>query len=104
MFDLAIVGAGAAGQLAAIAAAGAGLRTVLIEQMNKCGQKLLASGGGRANLTNLADRADFVAAFGRQGRFMTPALDVMGPDALRGLLARIGLPTKVADNSRARSQ
>jgi len=99
-FDVAIVGAGPAGQFAAIAAAGAGRRTVLLEKMPKPGLKLLASAGGKANLTNLAERADFQAAFGRQGRFMTPALDVMGPAALRKTLARLGVTTKVADRLR----
>ncbi len=91
--EVIVVGAGAAGQTAAIAAAEAGRHVVLVERKTQPGLKLLASGGGRANLTNLAPRADFVSAFGRQGRFMLPALEAMGPDALRDFFARLGLPT-----------
>ena len=94
-FDLAIVGAGAAGQVAAIAAAEGGRRVVLLEQMPRPGMKLLASGGGRANLTNVRGRAEIEEAFGRQGRFMGPALDVMGPAKLRESLAELGVETVV---------
>jgi predicted Rossmann fold flavoprotein len=96
-FDVAVVGAGAAGQMAAIAAAEAGRRVVLLEQMDRPGLKILASGGGRCNLTNLAPAASFRAAFGRQGRFTTPAMEAMGPRALRHLFDRWGVPTIVCD-------
>ena len=96
-FDVAVVGAGAAGQMAAIAAAEAGRRVVLLEQMDRPGLKILASGGGRCNLTNLAPPVSFRAAFGRQGRFTTPAMEAMGPSALRRLFDRLGVPTIVCD-------
>jgi predicted Rossmann fold flavoprotein len=99
-FDLAVVGAGAAGQLGAIAAAESGKRVVLIEQMSRAGLKLLASGGGHANLTNMCERAEFEDAFGRQGRYIGPALDVMGPADLRGFLAGLGVETVVDDQRR----
>lgn len=99
-FELIVVGAGAAGQLAAIAAAEQGRQVLLLERMPKAGMKLTASGGGRGNLTNLLPPAAIEAAFGRQGRFMGPALDVMGPKALRQLLDRLGVPTVVDPESR----
>lgn len=99
-FDLAVVGAGAAGQMAAIAAAEDGRRVVLLEQMLQAGMKLLASGGGRANLTNMLRRPAFGAAFGRQGRFIGPALEIMEPTELRKFLARLGIKTVVDDLSR----
>lgn len=99
-FDLAVVGAGAAGQIAAIAAAECGRRVVLLEQMPRAGMKLLASGGGRANLTNMLGRAEIENAFGRQGRFMGPALNIMAPAALREFLARLGVETVADDQLR----
>ncbi len=99
-FDLAVVGAGAAGQLAAIAAAEGNRRVVLIEQMSRPGLKLLASGGGRANVTNMLGQTEIENAFGRQGRFMGPALDAFGPDDLRKLLARLGVKTIEDDQHR----
>jgi len=97
-FDLAVVGAGAAGQVAAIAAARTGQRVVLVEQMPKCGMKLLATGGGRANLTRMLSDREIQTAFGRQGRFIGPALEHLGPHALREFFATLGVDT-VADET-----
>jgi len=52
-FDLTIIGAGAAGLMCAITAANRGRRVLLIERSNKPGKKILMSGGGRCNFTNL---------------------------------------------------
>ena len=99
-FDVAVVGAGAAGQMAAIAAAEEGRKVLLLEQMNQPGLKILASGGGRCNLSNLVEPAEFRTAFGRQGRFITAAMAVMGPENLRQFLDGIGVPTIVEDGAR----
>ena len=97
-FDVAVVGAGAAGQLAAIAAAEHARTVLLLEQMDRPGLKIRASGGGRCNLTNLADPRAYADAFGRHGRFTAPALHAMGPDDLRRFFERLGLPTIVCDD------
>jgi predicted flavoprotein YhiN len=46
-FDVIVVGAGTSGMMAAIAAAKAGSRTLLIEKNKRVGKKLLLTGGGR---------------------------------------------------------
>ena len=97
VFDLAVVGAGPAGLLAAIAAAERGRRVVLLEQLPRPGVKLLATGGGRCNLTNTLPPDEFPARFGRHGRFILPALDAFGPDALRRFLHSLGVPTAATD-------
>lgn len=51
--EVVIIGAGAAGLMAAITSAQRGLATILIEHGNKIGSKILISGGGRCNFTNL---------------------------------------------------
>ena len=93
-----IVGGGPAGLTAAIAAADRGARVDLCEQLDRPGAKLLASGGGRCNLTNTLDRESFMARFGRQGRFMAPALAAMDSAGLRAFLARLGVPTVVDED------
>ncbi|NLF29289.1 MAG: aminoacetone oxidase family FAD-binding enzyme [Planctomycetes bacterium] len=98
--DMVVVGAGPAGQMAAIAAAERHLRVIVVEQMPRPSLKLIASGGGRANLTRTAGRADFEAAFGRQGRFIGPALGGLGPEALRAFLAHLGVPTRADEQGR----
>ncbi|MBN1943553.1 MAG: aminoacetone oxidase family FAD-binding enzyme [Phycisphaerae bacterium] len=91
-----VVGAGAAGQSAAVAAAEAGADVVLLEQASGAGRKILASGGGRCNLTNHASPAEAAKTFGRQGRFVLPAMEALQPGGLCGWMDRLGTPT-VAD-------
>jgi predicted Rossmann fold flavoprotein len=52
-FDAVIIGAGAAGLMCAIEAGRCGLRVALLERAEKAGKKILISGGGRCNFTNL---------------------------------------------------
>src|SRR5215469_5852638 len=52
-FDVAILGAGAAGLMCAIEAGKRGRRTIVFERADRIGKKILISGGGRCNFTNL---------------------------------------------------
>src|SRR5258708_19038822 len=52
-FDAIILGAGAAGLMCAIEAGRWGRRVALLERSEKIGKKILISGGGRCNFTNL---------------------------------------------------
>jgi len=52
-YDVIIIGAGAAGLMAAVQAGKRGKKTLLIEHTNKIGEKIRISGGGRCNFTNL---------------------------------------------------
>jgi predicted Rossmann fold flavoprotein len=52
-FDVAIIGGGAAGLMCAFTAGRRGLKVLVIEHANRCGKKILMSGGGRCNFTNL---------------------------------------------------
>ncbi len=58
MYDVIIVGAGAAGLMSAISAGKNGKRALLIEHTNKIGEKIRISGGGRCNFTNLYTTSD----------------------------------------------
>lgn len=51
--DLIVIGAGAAGLMCAMTAANRGRRVLVVERSNKAGKKILMSGGGRCNFTNL---------------------------------------------------
>lgn len=57
-FDVVIVGAGAAGLMCAIRAGQRGRRVLLLDHADKVGKKILISGGGRCNFTNLASRPE----------------------------------------------
>ena len=57
-YDLVVLGGGAAGLMCAFTAAGRGRSVLLAEKANKPGKKILMSGGGRCNFTNLLVEAD----------------------------------------------
>ena len=99
-YDVVVVGAGPAGMMAAIAAASSGARTLIVEHLLRPGAKLVTTGGGHCNLSNTLEEPAFLAAFGRQGRFLQPALDAMGRDAFLALLEQIGVPTHCPDGMR----
>ena len=99
-YDILIAGAGAAGMMAAITAARSGKRVLLLEKLSKIGAKLKATGGGRCNLTNTLDNETFMAHFGRDGKFMMPALDAFDHRALTGFFEEIGVPTHAPDGFR----
>ncbi len=94
-YDVVIVGAGAAGLLAAAVAAKRGRRVVLLEKNRKAGVKILMSGGTRCNLTQATDAAGIATAFGSQGRFLRSSLSDFGPEDLVRLFDGLGVPTKV---------
>jgi predicted Rossmann fold flavoprotein len=60
--DVVVIGAGAAGLMCAFTAAARGRRVLLIDHANKAGKKILMSGGGRCNFTNLyTEPANFLS-------------------------------------------
>ncbi len=91
--DLVVVGGGPAGLMAAAAAAARGLRVTVFERLAEPGRKLLATGGGRCNLTTTVAPTALLTAFGRRGRFAAPALAALGPEAIRAFFLREGVPT-----------
>lgn len=97
-FDVAVVGAGAAGFMAAITAARAGRSTVLLEKSQRPGLKILISGGGRCNLTTTRSGADLEVQYGvRRGRFLRRALRSFPPTALRSWIEALGVPLQEED-------
>ena len=99
-FDVAVIGGGASGMVAAIRAGRLGRRVTLVEKSKSLGRKLLASGGQRCNLSNTLSKDDFMERVGRDGRFMGPALDELGGPRLREFFHGIGVQTVVHDGFR----
>ena len=97
---LLIVGAGAAGMMAAIVAARNGQKVTLLEKLSGIGTKLRATGGGRCNLTNTLDNDTFMSRFGRDGRFMMPALGAFDHNALRSFFQTLGVESHAPDGFR----
>jgi len=94
-FDLIILGAGAAGMMAAIAAkeTSPALRVGIFEKNVRPGIKVLVCGGGRCNFTNAGSVDFLIEQFGRNGRFLTPALRHLSNDGLRAFFEDLGVPS-----------
>jgi|TARA_R110002033_G_scaffold9973_2_gene32855 predicted Rossmann fold flavoprotein len=99
-YDLIVIGSGAAGMIAGIKAARNGKSVLLLEQQEKLGPKLKATGGGRCNLTNTLDNIDFMNSFGRNGRFMMEAITAFDYKDLMGFFKEIGVETHIPDGFR----
>jgi predicted Rossmann fold flavoprotein len=93
-WDVIVIGAGAAGLMAAAEAAQRGRRTLLLEKNRRPGVKILISGGTRCNLTQATDKRGIVQAYREQGPFLHSALALLGPQDLVKLVEDEGVATK----------
>lgn len=100
MYDLIVIGSGAAGIIAAIRAKQNNKNVLLLEQQSKIAPKLKATGGGRCNLTNTLSNDEFISHFGKNGRFMTKALDEFDYKKLTSFMNSIGISTHAPDGFR----
>ena len=96
-YDTIIIGSGPAGLAAAAAASSSGARCLLLEQLPSPGRKLLASGGGKCNVTNVLSPEEMARAFERGGRFVKPALYEMGSEDICEYFYRRGVPLTLSD-------
>ena len=99
-YDIAVIGGGAAGAMAAIRAGQLKKRVVLIERNDSIGKKILITGKGRCNLTNLTDVSVFIEKFGKQGEFLRTAFHTFFNEDLIYFFRAFGLETKVERQNR----
>ncbi|MHB1017637.1 MAG: aminoacetone oxidase family FAD-binding enzyme [Coriobacteriia bacterium] len=93
---VAIVGGGAAGLVAAIASARAGARVTLVEAGARVGRKILASGNGRCNLSNLTVAPEAY----NSPDFVSPVLAEFSCEGIRAFFSGLGLLTYADDEGR----
>jgi predicted flavoprotein YhiN len=98
--QIAVVGAGAGGMMAAGRAAETGADVLLLERTNRPGNKLRLTGNGRCNLTNVKELDEFVAMYGPNGRFLYSAFGRFFRDDLLSFLERYGVQTKTEPDGR----
>ena len=100
MAEIIVVGGGAAGLMAAIAAAGAGASVTLLERGEKLGKKIYITGKGRCNLSNDCAPDDFLREVPRNPRFLYSALSAFGPRDMMAFLEANGCPVEVQRGQR----
>lgn len=91
---IAVIGAGAAGLMAAGSAAAGGASVTVFEHKSKPGRKLLITGKGRCNVTNDCAPADFLGSVVSNPRFLYSAVYALPPASLMELIEAHGTPLK----------
>lgn len=90
LYDVVVIGAGAAGLMCAITAGARQRRVLVLDHANKVGKKILMSGGGRCNFTNLhSNPAHFLSS---NPHFAKSALSRYTPADFVALVERHGIP------------
>lgn len=97
---LLIIGAGAAGLMAAISAAYSGVAPLILERNERPGRKLLITGKGRCNVTNDCTVSELIAHIPVNGRFLYSAFSHLNSSDTVRLLENAGLPLKTERGNR----
>lgn len=98
-YDFLIVGGGAAGLMSATIVQNKGLRVGLLERNARVGKKLLATGNGRCNYTNIyTSLEDF---FGENVSFASTALEAFPPQTILSYFRSLGIEPQIEANGKA---
>jgi predicted Rossmann fold flavoprotein len=96
-YDIAVIGAGAAGLMAAIFAGRSGARVAAIDGAKRIGAKILISGGGRCNVTNEIVRAD---DFNGNRNAIGKVLRTFDVAATVAFFEELGVPLKIEETGK----
>ncbi|MFP4060785.1 MAG: NAD(P)/FAD-dependent oxidoreductase [Bacteroidales bacterium] len=99
-YDVIIIGAGAAGLLAAGETGKAGLKTLVLEKMERAGRKLFITGKGRCNITNVAPKSEFFKKTYPNGKFLKKAYHRFFSDDIIRLIENQGVPVTIEQGGR----
>lgn len=101
IFDVAVIGGGPAGMMAAITAAESGAKVILLEKNKELGKKLLLTGNGRCNLTNAEfNLKKLVENYNKGREFLFHAFSVFGPKEAIIFFEKLGIKTKIESGNR----
>ncbi len=100
-YDIAVIGGGPAGMIAAISAAESGKNVCILEKNSRLGKKLLITGKGRCNITNNAlESSKLKEIYGKNGRFLYSSFDNFDNNSVTKFFNDNGLETKVERGDR----
>jgi len=95
VYDMIVVGGGAAGCFAASHASAAGLRVLVLDGNDRLMHKLSITGKGRCNLTNACDRDELMRNILRNPRFLYSAFSHCAPQDVMEYFEKCGVPLKI---------
>ncbi len=96
-----VIGAGAAGLMAAAESAKRNINTILIEKMPRCASKVRITGKGRCNVTNACfDMEDLISNVPRNPRFLYSAFSAFMPYDTMAFFEDLGVPLKIERGNR----
>jgi uncharacterized flavoprotein (TIGR03862 family) len=98
--EVAIIGAGPAGLMAAEVLAQGGAGVTVYDAMPSAGRKFLLAGRGGLNLTHSEALPAFLMRYGAASSYLAPAIDAFPPDSLRAWSEALGQPTFVGSSGR----
>ena len=98
--NIAIVGAGPSGLMAAEVLATAGYRVTVYDHMPSPGRKLLIAGRGGLNLTHSEPLEQFLARYGAAAEWLTPYIHTFPPDSVRTWCEGLGQETFIGSSGR----
>ena len=100
IYDVIVIGSGAAGIISAIVSAENGNSVLLLEKLPQIASKLKATGGGRCNLTNTLSNEEFISRFDKNAKFMRDAIEAFDHKDLIDFFSSIGVETHAPDGYR----
>ena len=100
MYDVIVIGAGAAGLMAAATAARNGKKVLLMEKMEKAGRKIRISGKGRCNVTNARPPEEFKESIRTNAEFFEVAFAEFNNKATIRLFERLGVKLDIERGQR----
>ena len=98
--DCIVIGAGAAGMMAAISAASEGAKVTLLERNPKVGRKLYITGKGRCNVTNYCSAEEVLRNTPCNGKFLYSSMDRFPPSETMNFFEKLGVKLKVERGNR----
>jgi uncharacterized flavoprotein (TIGR03862 family) len=98
--QIAVIGAGPAGLMAAEVLAAGGANVTVYDAMPSAGRKLLMAGRGGLNLTHSEALPEFLSRYGAAMSQLAPAITALPPDTLRQWSEALGQPTFVGSSGR----
>ena len=98
--DIIVIGAGAAGLMAAIGAAGEGASVLVLEKMPRPGRKIMITGKGRCNFTNLKAWNEFSTHIHPKPNFLKPSFYNLDSARMMGFLEANGMESIVERGDR----